>query len=429
MFQHLERGNILYHQRRYAEAEEEYRKILAQDPTNPFALAMIAQCFLETDQNKKALEFAKKSMQLGSESPTIYYILARCFFFNNLPEEALSTIQAGQQIDPSNPDFFLLKSQIAYFRQDWELALQEAERGLALDSEDITLINLRARALVKLNRTEEASATMDYALHQAPDSSFSHANKGWVAIERNEFEQAITHFKEALRLNATNEFAKSGLKEAIKAKNKLYRIVLKYFLWMEKLQEKYRWGFIIGVYILYRIALYLAETSELMAMIMMPLIIAYIIFAFSSWIAMPISNLFLRLHPLGKHALEEEEITASTLVGILAGAAISCFIIYFALGGAINFSQNDDLEIKGYAQIFLLGLMLFLMMIPVGGLFFAEKGTNARKKLTIFTITLAIIGIFALITNLNSLFLIFFLGIFGYGFAANYFISKAAREF
>ncbi len=427
MFQHLERGNILYQQRRYTDAEKEYFKILATAPNNPFALAMLAQCYLETNRKKEALDFAKKAVANAVESPTIYYILARCQFYNQLIDKSLASIQSGQELDPTNSDFFLLKSQIAFYQEDWELALQEAEHGLTLNPEEVILINLRARALVKLNRKEEAANTMDYALHRAPQNSYSHANKGWVSIERDEYEAAINHFKEALRLDASNAYAKSGLREAIKAKNYLYRGVLKYFLWMEKLQEKYRWGFVIGLYILYRIALALAETSDLMAMLMTPLIIAYILFAFSSWIAMPISNLFLRLHPLGKHALEIDEVKASTIAGLLAGTSLFCFVLFFVTGGAFNLS-GDDFIIEGMASLFLLGVLLLLMMIPVGGLFFAKEGTVGRRNLTLFAVGLSVVGGLALLTDNSIFFTIFFLGILFYSFVASYVIGKGAKE-
>jgi len=114
MFQLLERGNILYHQKRFPEAEKEYFKILAQDPNNPFALAMLAQCYLETRRKKEALEFALQAVRNAPQSPTIYYILARCQFYNQELDSALETIQSGQQLNPSYADFFLLKSQIAF---------------------------------------------------------------------------------------------------------------------------------------------------------------------------------------------------------------------------------------------------------------------------------------------------------------------------
>ena len=425
MFQLLERGNILYHQKRFPEAEKEYFKILAQDPNNPFALAMLAQCYLETRRKKEALEFALQAVRNAPQSPTIYYILARCQFYNQELDSALETIQSGQQLNPSYADFFLLKSQIAFYRENWQHALEEAENGLRLDPEDVTLINLRARALVKLNRKQEAADTMDYALHRAPQSSYSHANKGWVSIEKGAYEEAITHFKEALRLNATNAYAKAGLREGIKAKNFLYRGVLKYFLWLSKLQSKYRWAFVIGIYLLYRIGLYLAETSDLMAIIMTPLLIFYVLFAFSSWIAMPISNLFLRLHPLGKHALEDDEIFASTLVGSVAGLSLFILFLFFITGGGFIFGE-EDIEITGYSTLFIMGLNLFLMLIPLGGLFMAAEGTEGRKKLTIFTIILG--GLAVLSAFVEPLLIVFFIGILIYSFTASYLIGKGAKE-
>lgn len=425
MFQLLERGNILYNQRRYFEAEKEYFKILAQDPNNPFALAMLAQCYLETKRKKEALKFAQQAVQNAPESPTIYYILARCQFYNQLLDKALETIQSGQQLDPGNADFFLLKSQIAFYQENWQHALEEAENGLRLDPEDVTLINLRARALVKLNRKQEAAETMDYALHRAPQSSYSHANKGWVSIEKGDYEEAITHFKEALRLNATNAYAKAGLREGIKAKNFLYRGVLKYFLWLSKLQTKYRWAFVIGIYLLYRIGLFLAETSDLMAIIMTPLLIVYILFAFSSWIAMPISNLFLRLHPLGKFALEDDEVFASTLVGSTFGLSLLSFFLFFITGGGFLFGE-EDIEITGYSALFIIGLNLFLMMIPLGGLFMSEEGTKGRKKLTIFTAILGGLAMFSVF--FEPLLVVFFIGVLVFSFTASYLIGKEAKE-
>ncbi|MEM6319197.1 MAG: tetratricopeptide repeat protein [Bacteroidota bacterium] len=427
MFQLLERGNILFHQGRYQAAEKEYFKILAEDPNNPFALAMVAQCYLETNRKKEALDFAHRAVKASPDSPTLYSVLAQCQLYNYQLDEAMRTVQSGQQLDPGNSDFFLLKSQIAFRREDWATALAEAENGLEIDPEEVNLINLRARALVKLNRSEEASQTMDFALHQAPQSSYSHANKGWVSIERDAYDEAIVHFKEALRLEATNAYAKAGLREAIKAKNVLYRGVLKYFLWMGKLQEKYRWGFVIGIYVLYRIALALAETSDLMAMIMTPLIIFYVLFAFSSWIAMPISNLFLRLHPLGKYALEEDEVQASTLVGALGAGSLLTFLLFFLTGGGID-TTGDNFQIDGYGQLFVLGIMLFLMMIPVSGVFSAEAGTKARKNLVWLSAGLAAVGALSLITDNGTLVTLFFLGILGYSFIASYLISRSARE-
>jgi len=94
---------------------------------------------------------------------------------------------------------------------------------------------------------------------------------------------------------------------------------------------------------------------------------------------MPISNLFLRLHPLGKHALEDDEIFASTLVGSVAGLSLFILFLFFITGGGFIFGE-EDIEITGYSTLFIMGLNLFLMLIPLGGYLWLPKGPKVGKN-------------------------------------------------
>ena len=67
------------------------------------------------------------------------------------------------------------------------------------------------------------------------------------------------------------------------------------------------------------------------------------------------------------------------------------------------------------------------MMIPIGGIFFAEKGTVGRRNLTYVTIGLGILAGLALVTDKSIFFVIFVLGILAYSFLASYIIGKGAR--
>ena len=414
MNNNLERGQFFFNKGRYPEAEHEFQKVLSEDPNHAFALALLALVYLETDRKADALPLAQMAVGQAPWSPFIFYVLARVQFFNKQINEALETVKQGRSIDPEDPDFFQLEAQIYFHQSKWEEALAAAVAGMELDPENVSLINLRAQSLVKLNRKTEASQTLDYALQKAPENSYSHANKGWVSIEKDNYDEAVASFKEALRLDASNEYAKHGLKEAIKGKNVLYRVVLKYFLWMSKMAEKGQWAVVIGAYIAYRFVLKIAETYPAIAPLLYPLIVFYVIFAFSTWIARPISNLFLRLHPLGKFALTDDEVTASNFAGILAVSAIGFLTAYYF--------TNSDLFL-------LVGIFCGLMLIPVGGVFGVPKGSKARRNLTIYTAILAAVGIgFIAFPALGILAIIFMLGIFFYGFVVNYLIMLANRE-
>lgn len=409
---HLERGRLLLLQHRPAEAEKELRQALAADPDDAIALALLSECYLDTNRYPDALDAARQAIARMPEIPFLYYVLARAHYYNKQMREARQAIAEGQRLDPSDPEAFHLLATVEFYDEKWQAALDAAQRGLELDPENVNLINLRAQSLIRLNRKQEAAQALDFALQKAPQNAFAHANKGWVAIEQDQYELAVSHFREALRLQPNNDFARSGLKEAIKGKNLLYRAVLKYFLWMNKLTEQGRWVFIIGAYLGYRIFFKLAENYPDLAPFLYPFIALYIVFAFSSWIAKPVSNLFLRLHPLGKYALDEDEIKATNAVGLLGAAAILT-----GTGGYLG----------GMGLLVLLGLLMGVMLIPVSGMFNVHPRSRARRYLLYYALLLAAMALAGL--ALPWAILGFAVGIFVYGWVANYLISRDAGEF
>lgn len=412
---YLERAHHLFQTDRMAEAEAEIHKALAENPNEAMAYALLAECYIYKNEFQTAVETAKKAVTNQPDEPVFYYILGKSSFYNKDIPGARLALAEGQRLDPSNAQFFLLRSQIEYYQQNWEQALHEANRGLELDPEHVNLVNQRAQSLIKLNRKDEAASTMDYALYRAPENSYSHANKGWVAIEKGQYDQAIANCLEALRLDPSNDLAREGLKEAIKGKNPIYRVILKYFLWMNKMQDRFQWGFIIGIYLLYRGAVELAERNEVLAPFLYPFIVLYILFAFSTWIALPISNLFLRLHPIGRHALVDDEKLGSNLTGLAALISLLGIIVYFLIG--------SELALR-------VGIVSGILMVPIGGAFTIPAHYSARKGLTVYAIVLALLGlVWVIFPDAMIAIGLFAIGIFAYGWVVNYLISKSNKEF
>lgn len=415
MRNYIERGRLLLVQNRYQEAVDEFKKELATNPSNPYAMGLIAECHIAQKEYPHAVDMAERAVGVEADNPVLYYILGRSYFYSQRIRDARQAIASGQVLDPANANFFLLKGNIDYYQDEWNAALDAAECGLELAPENVSLINLRARSLVQLNRTKEAELTLDYALHKAPENTYAHANKGWVAVEKDNYDTAVNHFKEALRLDPMNEYAKTGLKEAIKGKNILYRYILKYFLWMSKKTEGGRWTFVIGAYLIYQLILQAVKWSPNLAPFLYPIIGFYIISVFSSWIAVPIANLFLRLHPLGKYALDKDEMVASNIVGGLGVIGI--------ISLAASYVMNQEV-------LLLFGGLCLMLLIPVGGLFSTSKDSKVRSYLTIYAAALGVLGL-TLIVNPYATWALFLfvMGIFAYAWVANYLISKDARSF
>ncbi|MDB4768698.1 MAG: tetratricopeptide repeat protein [Saprospiraceae bacterium] len=417
---HLERGQLLIHQGRIGMAKKELRLELNQNPSNAYAMGLLGFCYSTQKDHKNAIQLIESAVGLEPNNSYLFYLLAKIYLLANRFQDSIAAADNGLLLNPNGAEFFLIKGSISLNLDHWEDSLKYAEMGLEADPEHLELINLRARSLIQLNRRKEAEATIDYALHKSPEDPLAHTNKGWIAIENNNYNEGVTHFKEALRLAPTFSFAKTGLKEAIKGKNIVYRQILKFFLWTNKMNDKGRWQLVIGAYIVYISSIKLAENYPALAPFFYPFIMFYIMFAFSSWIAQPLSNLFLRLHPLGKLALSEDEKIASNIVGTFLGIGITLFFVFFI--------TNSFLWIA-------LGIWFIIMLVPVGGIFMMEKSSRPRKYLTIYGVVigfsgLAFIGL-DLLVNIQVMPLIyaFILGIFFYGWVANYLVMKAAKEY
>lgn len=423
MSQHLDRAQLLMEQRRLPEAEKELAQALQENPESGSVFRLLALCKIMGQNYPAALAPAQKALALDPDDPNNHYILAVVYFYNNQSDQAKSLIRSGLNLNPYMPNMFELAGEIAMHEDRWEEALFNAEKGLEIDPEDTELVNLRARALLKLNRTAEAEATMNYALYTDPHNSMSHANQGWVAVNQNNFQQAIASFKEALRLNPQNNHARAGLKEAIKAQNPLYRGILNYFLWMGKMQSGKQWWFIIGLYFLYRIVISLNKNYPALSFLFVPLIVLYVLFAFSTWIGQPVSNFFLRFHPLGKHALSSDENRAANWVGAQLLALLCIAILYWVAPEAGWLGWSKD-------RLFFALLVVGTLLIPVSGSFMAPVGSTARKQLAWYAIILAVFGFIPVLFPAAFVLLgVYGLGVFAYAFVANYILHRAARRF
>ncbi|UZR93505.1 tetratricopeptide repeat protein [Chondrinema litorale] len=406
-----QRAEFLIKREKYTEAESEIRKEIAINPENDIAYFYLAECQLAQNKTTEAKTTIEKAIGINPDKPYNYLTLSRIYLHMGNLKEAEYAIDEAIKIYPYQADFFLIKGNIYFAKHQWEKALEYAEIGLRAEPDHISCLNLRTMALMKLNRKEEAAATVDFALKNAPENVLSHVNKGWTEIEAGNHDKAQGHFKEALRINPNSIPAKEGLKESIKAKNFLYRSILNYFLWTSKLSKRNQWILIIGLYLAYKFIGRIAAENPSIAPFLYPLMLVYLLFVFSTWIASPLSDLFLRLHPLGKYALDNDEKTASNLVGGFLVVCIICVGAYFA---------------TNLSALLLGGIWSGLMLIPVGGTFQAPRNSKGRKYLIAVTSAIGIAGLLGIFVPALAGMLIpaFLIGIFLYGWIANYLIMK-----
>ena len=365
-----QRGLHLYGQNRYAEAEREFRQSVSNDPDDAYTRAMLGLSLCQQERFDEAEREIAEALKIDPGFAFVHYARAIVLNDRNRYEEAEKAVREAISMEPEAADFYALLAQVRLNLRNWTGALEAAETGLQMDSEHVGCTNLRAIALVKLGRKEEAGVTIDAALAKDPENSVTHANQGWTLLHAGDHKKALEHFRESLRLDPENEWARQGIIEALKAQNIVYAAMLKYFLWMNRLSEKLQWVVILGAVFGMRILRATAEANPAIKPFVFPIQVLYLVFVFLTWTADPLFNLLLRLNKFGRMVLNRNEIVASNWVGGFVAAAVLCVI----------------LALTGYKQFWLGAAVFGFTVLPLAASFKCAPGwpTTAMRAYTAF---------------------------------------------
>ena len=327
-----QRGWAAFGHDRYDLAEKEFRLVLAEDPDDAHCHAALGLCLAEQEKFDEAEREARLAIGLGPDLDFTHYVLGRILCDRHRYKEAQAAAEEAIRLDPEDANNRLLLASIHSSQERWSDCLAVADAGLAIDPEHDGCTNLRALALTQLGRKDEASATIASALQRSPENSMTHANQGWAFLHRNQPKQALEHFREALRLDPDNDFARSGLLNAIKAENVVFRSVLAFLLFMGRQRMAMQWVLIIGITIGRSILTNVAKAHPELGFIIYPLLALMAVAIYSTWLANPLMNLVMRTHPQGRHALTRDDYHQANLIGACLLLAGGLFVTELFLG-------------------------------------------------------------------------------------------------
>lgn len=371
----MQRALVLIDQGRFDLAEHELARVLAASPDHPTAHAYLSLCLGERGDWQKATDEAEQAIRIDPTWPFAHHMLGRVLLQRSHYPEAEEALREAIRLDPYDPNHFAALGQLHLALKDWRAALVDAEEGLKLDAEHIGCQNLRAVALTQLGRKEEAAFHLASTLAHAPEDPYSHANQGWNYLHQGNANKALEHFREALRLDPTFDYAKAGMIEALKARHRIYALFLRYFLWMSRLSPGVQWALVVGGLLGYQFLLDVSRKNPDLAPFIVPLLIAYVAFALMSWIASPLFNLLLKLNRDGRYALTREQSIQANFVGLLVVAALTCLVAWLA--------SDEDLALIG-------AIYFGFLLLPVTAIFNCSEGWP-RTAMSLYTLGLVII--------------------------------------
>lgn len=336
----LQRADLLHEHRRYDEALAVLAEVLMIDPDCASAHFQKTWNLLELSGKKpEALDAIDTAVSLDPEEPV--YRATRSLVLSRLRREKEAIVAAESAI-AQNPELglgWMAKAEALVGQGKWEEAEGAIRTALAIDPDDIGAANLLAHVLRMQNRLDVSSDEVGKRLAKDAEDPFSHANAGWVALQKGDRAQAEEHFREALRLDSESEYARSGLLESYKARSLFYRLYLKWVFFIQKYSERNQWIIAIGIYLAFRFARgFLSAVHPLLGA---AVAVVYVLFVFGSWIASGIGHFIILKDPLARLTLNGDEKKDAWAVGgmfmcglVMVLCGVTFLPLFVAVAGA-----------------------------------------------------------------------------------------------
>jgi hypothetical protein len=206
------------------------------------------------------------------------------------------------------------------------------------------------------------------------ESAASLTRQGWAALEQGEPQQAVQHFRRALRLRPNHAAARSGIVEALKARQPVYRWLLGWFFWLSRFQPSTQIAVMIVAFLALRLINGVAAEYREWAPYLWPVLIVIFGLCMLLGLASPLFDVLLRLDPVGEKSLDEDQRRGANLMlfNLLAPLPL---LVWFLM-------TADGLGIVGW-------ILLTMVALPSSAIYRVAAGWP-RWSMT--AITLATVG-------------------------------------
>ncbi|MBR6041551.1 MAG: tetratricopeptide repeat protein [Paludibacteraceae bacterium] len=318
-----DRIEALIEMRRYDEAVKLVRESLEKEPNDGELFTLWAKCELLKSNYADVEKLCKKALSIDAENFNAKFLLACGYNDNEKYDQSLKVLKELLNEDPEEPGVYYLLAASLYGKSDYVGALKAVDKALTYAPNDSDYLVLKSRIYRMKGDKAQAEFYANKAVNSAPDESDVLVEKGWVAIERGQVAESKELFAQGLAINPTNDYAKEGLKYALKSENWFFKIVFRFSLFLRGLSGNKRVFFILGIGALF---LVLRRVADKLLMLGAVVAVAYLLLVVAVSTIDPLSNLALAANPYGRNLLRKEEL-------LEAYVALAIWVVFFLVLG------------------------------------------------------------------------------------------------
>ncbi len=273
-------------------AEREVQALMAAGHSSATLHVLMARCRLGREEWKGAVEEAETALAADPEEADAHCVLAAAVMQLGENRRAEEHLLEALRIDSTDSRAFLLYGHLMFVAGHLEKAEKLVRRALNLNAESSGAHGLLARILAEKNRR---AASLDHGRRSvglAADDDRSHLNLGISYLQAGHPFLARRHLREAVRLDPSDEGTVSAYLAADRACRWLYLPMYYSSLLTQRLPGRQFaiWG---GMLLLCLVVLPALGVDRLASI----LLYSYVGFCLYTWIAEPLTSLWIRIRP------------------------------------------------------------------------------------------------------------------------------------
>lgn len=230
-------GNVQLAQKHFPEAEKFYQQALEKDSSSSDALSGLMNTYVAQKQYDKAIAAANTQIAKSPSTSNFYDLLGTALFDGNKDypgaqtalqkavaldknnidaleklgkvqaqqgalDQAIATYQQASKDNPSEARFYILSGELYEEKHSWDQAKSMYQQALTISPDDPLASNNLAYVLLEQGGNVDVAMGMAQTARRGmPNSPNAADTLGWAYYQKGVYQNAISQFQEALRLN------------------------------------------------------------------------------------------------------------------------------------------------------------------------------------------------------------------------------------
>lgn len=186
-------------------AEKLYHDVLKNDPQNSDALHLLGILLAQRQDFLTACHYIEQALAIAPDSPTLHNSMGNVLKNLKRYEEAVAHYQAALQLQPDSASVHNNLGTALHNLDKLDEAKEHYYAATRLRSQYIEAYYNLSLVLLKQELQGEARANLEQVLQLQPEHAAAHGSLACLLQLQGEFDLAIQHYEEALRLGDDDE--------------------------------------------------------------------------------------------------------------------------------------------------------------------------------------------------------------------------------